>query len=284
MEVIVRKRKFKGNSHSTLDYWGADLHIEGKDFDKSSWVDFMDECVERKATVWMPGDIIGAIRPGDPRFTARAQLDRLNTDYWVNAVIDLVVDLFEPYVNIIGGMGIGNHEYEFIKRHGACPVQGVVHRLNDIRDKRLDPIAYMRICGFVVFQYEQEYKGTKGHTVKYVTYYHHGPSGNAPVTEGIIAAKRMGATVDGVDLFAMGHVHKKWAIENERFYLDHKMQIKVRPVRYICTGSHQWGYTEPGTDDLSYAELRGFPPAPMGGAFLKLTVRKYKGIEPRIEL
>lgn len=199
-------------------------------------------------------------------------------DAFVNRVVDEVIELYRPYVDQIDGLGMGNHELSFLKHYHTDLMQMVIDRLNKIRSQKLTPIAYLGVCGWVhlTLVYHNEYMG-------YKIFYHHGTSTNAPVTEGIIAAKRL---VEGVvsDALVVGHVHKKWAVKNEKFVLNKQGNIECKPVALLCTGSHQLSYKNPGDRNLRWAEEKGFRASPMGGGFLKLIVRRKEGIEARIEI
>lgn len=282
MESIVRRENVTTTNHELLYYLGGDDHIGGRDFDEISWRKYMDEAKKRGAVIWKFGDIIGAIAPGDPRYTARCLHGDLNHDYFADAVVDYVAELYRPYADCLGGLGWGNHEAMWLKIHKSDLIDRVIADLHKTRDRSLPPIAHLRYCGVITTRFVRN-KRTKAHYQKYLIAYHHGTSTNAPVTEGIIAAKRLKDNIEGVDLIAIGHVHKAWSLRNERFYVDGHDEIKVKDVRLVCVGSHQQSYTDPGEKNLSWAEQKGFPPAPYGGAFLLLHSHKRHGITARIE-
>lgn len=278
MEVIRRQVSVARYPAEELHYFGWDDHIGGEDHDAASWRRYMSEAADRGALIWKVGDIVGGISHHDPRYTARTNAHK--RDDFADAVIEDLVRLFTPYADHVAGLGIGNHEWQFIKHYGVNPIIHLVRALNAVRSKALEPIAYMDYCGVIWSTYRR--KGTAGGYHGYQVAYHHGSGGNAPVTEGVIAAKRMVESFDGIDALVIGHVHKNWSLRNERFRVNRQGQIEARPIRLICGGSHQTSYKQPGEPGLAWSEMKGFRPSPFGGAFLKIMVRD-KAIEARVE-
>ena len=264
-----------------LFYLGADDHFGGDDFNQKSFVQYHDEAANRGAVILKFGDQVGAITHRDPRYSARTVKDSLKKDYFVNAVLDELVELWKPYVDHVGGFGMGNHEVSFLKFYGVNLIMMLIARLNALRSKKLRPIAYLDYCGFIWMTFKSS--ATNGSYSGYKAAYHHGFGSNAPVTEGIIAAKRFLNNVDDVDLLIVAHLHKNWSIRTERFRLNRQGNVVCRPVRLVQVGTHQQTYKEPGDFNMSWAETKGFPPAPYGGVFLTLTAADRKEITARVE-
>jgi hypothetical protein len=149
-----------------------------------------------------------------------------------------------------------------------------------LKNKALPPIEYLDICGWLWLSFKRK---KSNQTYNYKVYYEHGSGGNAPVTEGLIAAKRGIIKLDGVDLFVMGHVHKNWSVIDQRININMHGNVECRPVRLICTGTHQKTLKEPNDKNLSWSEMKAFPPSTMGGAFHHLFVKRDVGITARIE-
>jgi len=274
VESITVEHFYTSNKTKIQLYLGSDDHMMGQDFDEESWTKYMKEAQEKEAKIFKFGDTFGGINPRDPRFTARTMEEAMHKDWWADAAVDDAFERHAPFVNSIYGLGIGNHEYTVLVKNGTNLIMRLIGKLNDIRDRTLPPIYYLGYCGFIRLKFIQAANSNNSNSSckihRYVIAYHHGTSTNAPVTEGIIAAKRFFQNLEGVDCIAMGHVHKNWSVRNERFYLDQKGNIKIRSVRLVQTGTHQQSYTEPGIKDVQWSEAKAFPPAPMGGVFLKL--------------
>lgn len=267
MEVIEIKEIYSKNKSEFLYYIGSDDHYGGEDFDMPSWKRYHNEAADRNAIIFKIGDQIGAIVPGDPRFTFETLIPELRVDNMINVLQDKQFEMWKPYADHIGGMGIGNHEAMFIKYHKINPLLPVIEKLNNVRSKKLKPIAYLDYCGFIRITYENKAGGGRR---PYIIAYHHGVGGNAPVTLGIVKAQHMVSGLENTDLLAIGHVHKNLSIRApNRLYLSKRGKIMNKEMRIVITGTHQRSLKETGNSNLKWSEAMGYFAAPFGGIFLK---------------
>lgn len=271
MEVMEIKQIYDIDTMEFKYYWGGDDHWGGEDFDKKSWKRYHDRAVNKGAMIFKIGDQIGSIVPGDPRYTAdtlKASLKEV--DDISNAVVAEQTELWKPYADHIGGMGIGNHEASFLKYHKTNVTKFIIDKLNTIRSKHLPPIKYLGYCGFVRVTYEHKSGGNRR---PFIMAYHHGAGGNAPVTEGIIGAKRMIEQVENVDALFIGHTHRSWSIRSpNRIYLSQAGKIIKKSMRMISVGSHQEPLKQPGNDNLKWTEEKAYFASAFGGAILTNTL------------
>ena len=140
--------------------------------------------------------------------------------------------------------------------HNTNLVKRLVYRLNEKGGK----ISYGGYCGFIVYVFQSKH-GSDAHDLK--IFYHHGSGKDAQVTEGMIEFKRFGAWVDGVDVYWLGHNHKRMGVPNARMTVKNNGMIDFYECRYVRSGSYM-NYIED-----SYPVGRGMQPGCHGGILLR---------------
>ena len=96
--------------------------------------DDLKDATERGDRLVIWGDISEWIVPSDSKRYTNAKHNR-DVDDVVGHEIKRLADFYEPYVNNIEIMKLGNHETEFMKRHYVDPMRMLIDELNRRRDQ-----------------------------------------------------------------------------------------------------------------------------------------------------
>jgi len=98
-------------------------------------------------------------------------------------------------------------------------------------------------------------------------------SGGGPVTKGVGKHNRRATIVRDVDIVVSGHIHESWVLENQQFSLNDQHKIGHKKQLHIQCPTYK---DEIGTGAMGWANEKEFPPKPLGGWWLKFTVRSNK--------
>ena len=165
-----------------------------------------------------------------------------------------VKDLLTPIKDRCFGLHLGNHDYELQRRHG--------HRYVDLD---LCKPLNLKFLGFNAFiRLHLERVGKNGQTIDICST--HGSS-YARTAGGKINALMNWANGFDADIFAMGHLHDKFAHERPYYALSTNMTLVERRQVFVLTGGFEEGYKE-GT--VSYIERRNLNPIKTG--IVKITI------------
>lgn len=167
----------------------------------------------------------------------------------INQIVEQAVELFKPYVNLIDGIGVGNHESTIIKYHSVDPIHWLIKELNNIRDKKLPPIMHMGYTGYIIHRYHINDARVRTQRI----WYHHGVGGASPSTKGMgTFLKAMYS--NEADIYWMGHLHSG-AIDPgmERVYLDSKFRPYVKTLRGFYTAGYKGGHLHKQVGAYGYA-------------------------------
>jgi hypothetical protein len=282
MELATYRRTYKDGDRFAY-FLASDLHLDDPSFDEALFRSEMAMANKEDARVYLNGDILGLILPGDIKRYARGS-DPGNVDDKIGAAVTRAENLLAPYVDIIDMIGTGNHETAVLKHHSVDATKLLIGFLNRRRDPRLPPIKHGGYTGFIRLYFEDENK----HSDSYIIFYNHGQGGSSEVSRGIIDLQRR--QYIRADLIWLGHKHKVVSTElDSEIGLNTKNRIYERKKRGVITGTYLSNFTETDADRdgylLSYQEERQRTPQGRGGAILRLVIRREDrgGIEARVE-
>lgn len=232
----------------------SDLHIEGAAFDKEGFDALMRERAKlpnHRAIII--GDAMDLVVPPDlRRWRASVQDSSLRgRDDWLNAGVDLAVERLTAHGIAYDMVAPGNHEDEFVKRHGVDVTSMLARELRCSRGG---------YSGYV--EYHISTKMQNGSVARRVPtfriLYHHGAWGGR-VMKGFGGARDFARAFDGWHCFCYGHNHQSTAHRETKFRPARMGKLVEMPVYYVCTGSWVESYSE-DAKLTHYAERHGYMP------------------------
>jgi len=226
-----------------------DVHLGNKYCDKKALKNYLAEDDDHLTYFIGGGDLMDSIVITDPRY--EKHVDDTPLDAIIDAQVDEMYELLEPYKDRIIGLGRGNHENVVIKKCGTDPTGRLC--------KKLD-CAYLGYSGLIRLIMSEGEKGGRGRTV--FIRWHHGWGGGSR-TQGADLTKYSKDTMYwDADVFLYGHVHRKQSDRVPRLGLSGEVLISKPKVIGIC-GTFLKTYSK--TVDTTYSEVKGYPPTEIGG-------------------
>ena len=263
--------KIEAYPHTARFLLLSDLHIGSAFVDYDRIEQEFKLAREMGATVLINGDVFDAVLPSDmKRFNPTCLHPRLhNRADILNASIEWACEIFEPYKDLIGLVGVGNHDTALEKHHSVDAVALLCDRMG---------LNYGGYCGYFIQSWV--YGLRNYHRLK--IRYHHGAGGASPVTKGITDFQRMAAHVDGdTDLVWVGHKHNRLLVNSVRENVTAQGNFSVRQVINVMTGSYLDTYREQSSQDAikngrraNYAADWNIAPQDHGGAILEVSLNK----------
>ena len=101
--------------------------------------------------------------------------------------------------------------------------------------------------------------------------YHHGAGGDAPVTRGVIHTNRQGVYIKDADIIVNGHNHNAYYVPVVSESLSNNGKIVFQTTHHIRTPGYKQDY---GDGSQGWTVEKGFPPKPLGGAFVQYQVKR----------
>jgi len=214
----------------------SDCHIGASitDYDLLEWD--LATAYKSRDRILIGGDVFDTILPSDARRYEPGALDKDiagSTDV-VNASVKKAYDILLPYVNLIDGIGYGNHETVVLRKHSVDMIQMLLDKLNPKRDRGvIDNLGY---TGFISY----DLKCTTRAKVKdtYVIWYNHGTGRVASEGAGLTRLMR-NALPFVADCYWCGHYHYKTVNISERFDPQ-----GAKTIAYCMSGAYMQPYQE----------------------------------------
>lgn len=236
----------------------SDIHIDSNYCNTKKLKDVLDRCAEENIDVFIFGDLFDAMQgKNDPRNAKQLlKKDYLRDDY-INAIVEDAAEFLKPYQQNIRLIGYGNHETSLIKHHEV----DIIKLLQEKMERSFDLGGYE---GFIQFSI-----GNDNFRYRFVVFYTHGNSGQAPITMGILQHKRYQIWLDSVDMIISGHNHNHWVYTQPVCYLDQKGTIRVRNTWHLKLGTflnRKWG--------MGFEAEKGIPPSIEGGWMVEIKVKR----------
>ena len=238
VKVRVLSQDFDYKAQKGFNFcFTSDWHLEAAAHNRRKLKQDLDHAKKTDCRVYVNGDIFDLILPGDMKRYVKAN-DLSKGQAVINETIQNAFEFIEPYIDIIDGIGVGNHESSTVKYHSVDPVAWLIQRMNEKRDKALPPIHHMGYSGYLIMNFHHgEHRSIR----RLKIWYHHGVGGSSPVTKGMIDINRA-VYSNEADLYWMGHKHTA-AIDPgiERLYLDSKNQPYVKTLKAFYTAGYHGG-------------------------------------------
>ena len=208
----------------------------------------LQEAKDKGDLIVLWGDVTEWIVSSDlKRYNAKHNSE---VDGYVNKMVRTLADFYEPFVNNIALMKLGNHETAFIKYHHVDPMALLIAELNRRRDQALEPIRYGGYtCWWIVKFIHKTANGDRNGSGSVKFWLHHGAGGAAPVTKGAIDRARIQDGIVGADVYVVGHHHTAVSIPTLKETCDDYGNVRRDIVDFIVVpGYSGWEQDAPGLD------------------------------------
>ncbi len=244
----------------------SDLHIQNPEAD----IDKVKRDLESikdddKAYIIGNGDWFDSIVVTDPRYTKTS--DKTTSAAIINESIYELQSIMEPYKNKILGIGIGNHEWKYVKKCGADPVLSLCDLLSTDTHK-IKHLGYSALAKFL-FEFE-----VGGCVKSFIYYQHHGWGA--------------GVTTEGYSITKYSRHAKNWRAMLHVYGHDHQKVFKELPTRLgmstrACAWQEEKEYLVLSGSYLktlnklnypTYSEEKGMHPTPLGCVIVSLQIRR----------
>ena len=228
----------------------------------------LDKAMEKKAYILDAGDLFDAMQGRNDK---RRSLDDLRPEYkcenYFGALVEEACQFYRPYSDRWILLGKGNHETAIMKYNNMDLTSILASKL------RSSAMPYVGGFGGWVFVYLFNTDDSGGARSCVRIKYHHGSGWNAPVTRGVIQTNRQAVYLPDADVVWNGHNHQEYVMAMKR----ERITTKGNPYYDICHFVRTPGYKDDYNDsDSGWASEKGFPPAPHGCAWMKITMRDHK--------
>jgi hypothetical protein len=223
--------------------------------------------VKKNARILINGDLFCIMQGLTDRRGSKGQVrpEHVGDDYF-DLVNNSAIEFFRPYAHHILMVGEGNHE-SAVKRKGEFDILArFVYGMNALTGSNIKLGTY---TGWVVF------RGTYSKACKssFKMKYHHGFGGGGVVTKGVIQNQRMDSSTEGADCIWMGHVHEMYHLLSVADGLEHNSSTGYRTVQRVRHHIRTSSYKNESSGS-GYHDEKGRPAKPLGGYWMRLTVRE----------
>lgn len=199
------------------------------------------------------GDLADSIIVTDKRYT-KSQ-DDTKGQAIIDEQVDMLEHLLKPYKDRIIGLGMGNHELTILQRGGSHIMRRVAKRLNTVS------LGYQWAIAVTFYHIDKKGK-PNGHGKTLRLFGNHGWGGGTRTEGGSITKYSKHMLQYEADMYFYGHDHKLdealvtfMGIRGKKFIPKDK--------RLYLAGTFQKTFSM--TDEPTWAETRGFHPAPIRG-------------------
>ena len=206
------------------------------------------------------GDFFDLIVFQDKRYTRSS--DGTVTSTPVDEAREEITETLRPYAKKILGLGIGNHEWEYIKRGSHNPTRVMCKELG---------IPYLGYAWFLRWMLSDQKGATgsksgRGRTV--VIRGHHGWGSGRTRGRDLTSFARSLESYEA-DIFLFGHTHRRNGEILPRLGLVGKTIVE-KPIALVVCGTYQRTLSD--TDDPTWAETRDFGPVRIGPPTLEIDI------------
>jgi len=282
LKIIKRKAEPVGDWNYICGL--SDVHLGSGNCDETAFLNDLNNARKLNARIIIVGDLFDALLPKD---TKRFKISVLakwlqDTDDVINVSINRAYEKLKNFGDLIDVISVGNHEESVLKYHSFDMISALIHRLNIYLEQKKSKhrVEHGQYLGYV--QYKSDRISGGGVRILKVLYYH-GAGGAAPVTKGMIDFNRI-KTNFVFDLFLTGHKHNKIADSSGIMDISGNGNLLFYPQKLVQCGTYQKTYNL--NDNVSFEEMKAFPPADVGCAFIKWRYcgRSSKKLEIKAEI
>lgn len=241
----------------------SDIHFDALHSNHKLLKKHLEQALEYNAPIFIFGDLLDLMQgKQDPR-ASKSEINpkyAVDDDYLGNVCADAAAFL-APYASHILLMAMGNHEYEYRRRHEVDPLTMVSTMLKAATGFMPVVAPY---SGWLQLKYQHATGGNRsGHNLKW----HHGTGSNSPVTRGAISTNRFSVMYPNADIQVRGHI-------NQRFQMFIPRETVTTQGRIVTDNDAlhlQLGcYVQDNLDGNSWSQRRGMGTAAIGGFWLRL--------------
>jgi hypothetical protein len=251
----------------------SDLHWDNPKCDWKLLKSHLDYCLKEQIPVFVNGDFFCLMQgKGDKRGNKSDIRPEHNNAKYLDSIVETAVKWFSPYASILTVIGYGNHETAIIKYQETDILQRFVDLMNHVNGTNIKTGGY---GGWINLMTRYSETNTSRFSSKMK--YFHGSGGGGIVTKGAINLTRALETYEGMEIFALGHIHENASRNDVRDCLEYnpgsrKYEQKLKEIHHMITGTYKEEY-EDGSH--GWHVERGAPPKPVGGRILEIQlVRK----------
>lgn len=241
----------------------SDLHWDNPKCQRDVLKRDLDYCLKNEIPVFVNGDFFCLMQgKGDRRGSKSDVLPEHNNSHYFDSVMETACEWFEPYKDILIGVGYGNHETGVIKHKETDVMRNFVTRFNHEYGGKIQLGGY---GGWIIVRY---IKNTV--VVSCRIKYFHGSGGGGIMSKGELDLTRSSIKYEGFDVYSQGHIHENKATDSELESLKQTkrgLEIIRKPIHLMVTGTYKEEY---GEGKGGFHVERGAPPKPIGGRILEI--------------
>jgi hypothetical protein len=247
----------------TVIYPVGDVQLGAPGFYESMFKSYIAEGIKRKAWFIGMGDYVDVASPSNRARYAKSEL----YDNFKDMVAQGAEEALRQFKHLVKGtegrwLGLleGHHYFEF-EEDGTT---------TDTRLADYLRAPFLGTSAYVILRFQDQTSKSK-RRVRFVIEAQHGSGGGIKTAAPINKLENLASGHEGVDLFLMGHQHKRSVAELSRMYPDRGKppHITHRAVKLIATGSFLRGYLEgskyQGRAQGDYVEKGMMNPVALGG-------------------
>lgn len=257
-------------------YLSSDDHVDSIHCRRDVMDRHHREAADRGAAVIKLGDQFDAMGgKWDPRSSLADLVPELRVNDYLDRAVEYVADAYEPIRENLAVLGYGNHETAIIKRHHV----DLNDRLASLIRARGGIARAGGYTGWIRFRFcQREGIGTDS----FVVHYDHGWGGGGPVTLGTIDRNRKAQYIVDADLVAMGHIHRRMHVTEERVGINSHSRLIRRAFHFLRCGTYKDEYGDgsglgpiagdPSAGSSDFHCGRGQGPRSLGGYWLRFSL------------
>jgi len=251
-------------SWEQLVFLRSDAHHDNAHCREGLEREHLEEAKRRNAIVLDGGDLFCAMQGRhDPRRSNEAIKNKFQgKSNFFDLIVDDAAEFYAPYADRMLVFANGNHETSVLKNGGIDLTDNLCQRLNLEHGGNCHAGKYSNYIRFNI-------RFSKTQTKNVTLYHNHGHGGGGVVTDGVIQFKRLVASHDA-DIYWMGHIHKMNSSTHVLDYLDAGGRIAQKRRSFVRTSTYK---DEHGNGIGGWSVEKGMGPVPLGGTWLRFTVR-----------
>jgi len=216
----------------------SDAHHDSPHARRDLELEHLELARQRNAPVIDYGDLFDAMGGRyDPRKMDSVVRPEHRVDHYFDSLVDGAAEFYGPYADLFAVLGPGNHETAVLKQHSLNLTHSLARQLRQVAGRQ-DRAFVGGYSGYVLFHFQMQKTVRSTLRLKY----HHGYGGNAPVTDGIIDAKRRAQVYPDAHIIATGHIHKAWVHPVAQERMTEAGVVRSDMQWHICTPGYKDGY------------------------------------------
>lgn len=227
----------------------SDIHFGSSHCDIKALKKFLGE-PDPKTYIIGLGDWLDSIITSDSkRYRKSGDGNDPASDDIIDNQIEALYKIMEPYKSQIIGIGIGNHEDAIVKHCGTNPMKRMAEKLGTL---------YLGYSFLIRLLFRTEAGGGRAVVIRG----HHGHGGGSRTQGADLTKYARDSQYIEADIYLYGHVHRLQYDTVPRLSLRGETLIAKDKHILIC-GTFLKTYSD--STDVTYSEIKGYPPASIGG-------------------